>query len=117
MKKYKVIVNGTAYEVEIEEMSASDIKSQMVKPSTVEEESNTTPSAPSGAEQVKSPIPGVVLNINVTNGQNVKRGQVLLILESMKMENEILAPIDGKVTLNVIKGANVSTDDLLCVIV
>ncbi len=114
MKKYNIVVNGTAYEVEIEEISASDIKSETVKPSTTQEKRSTSVS--SGGEQVKSPIPGTVLNIKVTNGQTVKKGQVILILESMKMENEIVATVDGKVMISVVKGASVATDDVLCVI-
>ena len=116
MKKYKVIVNGTAYEVEIEEISESDIKVQKEQPVEATPKKATVV-ASTGAVQIKSPIPGTVLNIKVTNGQSVKKGQLLLILESMKMENEIVATVDGKVTINVAKGVTVETDDLLCTIV
>lgn len=116
MKKYKVIINGNTYEVEIEEISASDVKETKAKTNTYEEKKNTSPNLAAGTEQIKAPIPGTILNIKFNNGDNVKAGQVLLILESMKMENEILATVDGKVSFKVAKGATVATDDVLCVI-
>ena len=74
--------------------------------------------APAGAgEQVKSPMPGNILSVNVNVGDTVAEGQVLMILEAMKMENEIMAPKAGKVTsVNVQKGATVESGTLLCVV-
>ena len=98
MKKYNVNVNGTAYEVTVEEVVGG--------------------AAPAGAgEQVKSPMPGNILSVNVNVGDTVAEGQVLMILEAMKMENEIMAPKAGKVTsMNVQKGATVESGTLLCVV-
>ena len=98
MKKYRVTVNGTAYEIELEELTGA------------------APAA-AGGEQVTSPMPGTILSVNVAAGDAVKRGQVLMILEAMKMENEIMCPCDGKVvSVNTSKGSSVESGTLLCVI-
>ena len=108
MKKYNVNVNGTAYEVTVEEVVGG------AAPAPVAAAPAAAPApapvaAPAGAgEQVKSPMPGNILSVNVNVGDTVAEGQVLMILEAMKMENEIMAPKAGKVTsVNVQKGATV----------
>ena len=108
MKKYKVNVNGTVYEVEIEEMTGAPAAAPVA----------AAPAAPAGAgERVAAPMPGNILSVNVAAGDTVKKGQVLMILEAMKMENEIMAPCDGKVTaVAVAKGAAVESGALLCTI-
>ena len=108
MKKYKVNVNGTVYEVEIEEMTGAPAAAPVA----------AAPAAPAGAgERVAAPMPGNILSVNVAAGDTVKKGQVLMILEAMKMENEIMAPCDGKVTsVAVTKGAAVESGSLLCTI-
>ena len=108
MKKYKVNVNGTVYEVEIEEMNGAPAAAPVA----------AAPAAPAGAgERVAAPMPGNILSVNVAAGDTVKKGQVLMILEAMKMENEIMAPCDGKVTaVAVTKGAAVESGALLCTI-
>ena len=65
---------------------------------------------------MKAPMPGTVIDFKATNGAAVKKGQTVLILEAMKMENEIVAPVDGVITFVASKGASVNTDDLLAVI-
>ena len=108
MKKYRVNVNGTLYEVEIEEMSAP---ATMSAPAAAPKAAP----APAGGNAVKAPMPGTILDVKVQNGQRVKKGQVLVILEAMKMENEIQAPCDGTVSgLNVRKGDSVETQALIC---
>ena len=103
MKKYRVTVNGTVYEIELEELTGT-----APAPAAA---------APAGGEQVTAPMPGTILSINVAAGDTVKRGQVLMILEAMKMENEIMCPCDGKVaSVNTSKGASVESGTLLCVI-
>lgn len=110
MKKYKVNVNGTAYEVEIEEMTGAPAAAPMAA-------APAAPAASGAGESITSPMPGNILAVNVAAGDMVKKGQVLMILEAMKMENEIMAPRDGKVTaVAVTKGAAVESGALLCTI-
>ena len=113
----RVEVNGTPYTVELEKQNKPKIK-------PVVRTASTTPAAPPAAvtrpasvgskSGIKSPLPGVILEIKVKEGDTVKRGQTLLVLEAMKMENEICAPSDGKITgVNVRKGDSVETQALL----
>ena len=113
MKKYRVTVNGTAYEIELEELTgAAPAAVAPAAPAPA-----PAAAAPAGGEQVTSPMPGTILSVNVAAGDAVKRGQVLMILEAMKMENEIMCPCDGKVaSVNTSKGASVESGTLLCVI-
>ena len=114
MKKYRVTVNGTAYEIELEELTGA-----APAPAAAAAAPAPAPAAaaPAGGEQVTSPMPGTILSINVAAGDTVKRGQVLMILEAMKMENEIMCPCDGKVaSVNTSKGSAVESGTLLCVI-
>ena len=111
MKKYKVNVNGTAYEVEIEEMTGAPAAPAPVAAPAA------APAASGAGESITSPMPGNILAVNVSNGSAVKKGDVLMILEAMKMENEIMAPCDGTVTsVSVTKGAAVESGALLCTI-
>ena len=111
MKKYRVNVNGSLYEVEIEEMQA---------PATMSAAKPAAPAAPVAAgagAKVNAPMPGTILDVRVQNGAKVKKGDVLVILEAMKMENEIQAPCDGTVTsVCVKKGDSVETQALICTI-
>ena len=110
MKKYRVTVNGTVYEIELEELTDA-------APAAAPAPAATPAAAPAGGEQVTSPMPGTILSVNVAAGDTVKKGQVLMILEAMKMENEIMCPCDGKVaSVNTSKGASVESGTLLCVI-
>ena len=107
MKKYNVTVNGTSYEITLEVVDAADVKAAPAPVAT----------APAGGETVASPMPGTILSTNVSVGASVKKGDVLMILEAMKMENEIMAPCDGTISsLNVSNGTSVETGTVLCVI-
>ena len=109
MKKYRVNVNGTAYEVELEEITGATSAAAPAAPAPA--------AAPSGGEQITAPMPGNILSVNIAAGDTVKKGQVLMVLEAMKMENEIMCPCDGKVvSVSVAKGAAVESGALLCVI-
>ena len=113
MKKYKVTVNGTAYEIEMEELTGAAPAAATAAPVPTP----APAAAPAGGEQVTSPMPGTILAINVAAGDTVKRGQVLMVLEAMKMENEIMCPCNGKIaSVNTSKGASVESGTLLCVI-
>lgn len=127
MKKYRVNVNGTDYEITLEEVTgaeASKPSAPVAQPAPAAApapaEAPAAPAAtaaPAGGEQILSPMPGNILNVNVKVGDAVKKGQVLLILEAMKMENEILAPRDGTVAQVVTsKGAVVETGAPLVVL-
>ena len=109
MKKYRVNVNGVAYEVELEEITGAAPAAVPAAPAPA--------AAPAGGESITSPMPGNILSVNISAGDTVKKGQVLMILEAMKMENEIMSPCDGKVvSVSVSKGAAVESGTLLCVI-
>lgn len=115
MKKYIVNVNGTSYEVTLEQVSAD--AAQTAAPAAPVAAPAPAPAAPANGEKIESPMPGNILSVNVANGQAVKKGDVLMILEAMKMENEIIAPCDGTVaSLSVAAGATVESGSLLCVI-
>ena len=120
--KYKVTLNGRTYEVEVEAGKAMLLDEYEAiapaAPATAPAAAPTPVAAPSAApaaslaagEPVKAPMPGVVLKVQVQQGQAVKAGQVLVILEAMKMENEIVAPKDGTVAQIVAaKGASVES--------
>ena len=113
MKKYRVNVNGTVFEVEIEEMTGAPAAPAAAAAAPAP----AAPAAPAGGEKITAPMPGTILAVNVTSGSAVKKGDVLMILEAMKMENEIMAPCDGAVTsVAVTKGASVESGTLLCTI-
>ena len=116
MKKYRVNVNCTVYEVDVEDISgAAPVAAPAAAPAAAPVAAPV--SAPAGGEQVTSPMPGNILAVNVAAGDTVRKGQVLMILEAMKMENEIMCPCDGKiVSVSVTKGATVESGTLLCVI-
>ena len=125
MKKYNVTVNGNTYEITLEVVDAADVKATptpAAAPAKVEAPAPVAAPAPAapvanGGETVSSPMPGTILSVNVTNGAQVKSGDVLMVLEAMKMENEIIAPCDGTIaSVNVANGASVETGTVLCVI-
>ena len=120
MKNYRVIVNGTEYEVAIEEIAAAEAKpapAPTPAPAAAPAAPAQTASANASGVQIKAPMPGTVLSVSVNVGDPVKEGQTLLVLEAMKMENEIVSPADGKVTgVNAAKGAAVESGAVLVTI-
>lgn len=120
MKNLRITVNGTSYDVQVEELGAgaapAPVAAAPVAPAPASAPAAPAPVAGAG-EPVKSPMPGVILDIKVSAGQNVKKGDCLFILEAMKMENEIFAPVDGTIgTIAVAKGQNVDSGTVLTTI-
>lgn len=132
MKTYKITVNGTVYEVDVEEIreDASSSAPSYLAPSSAPRPATSPAPAPTptpvakpvaeattGEGSIDAPMPGTVLDILVGVDQEVEAGQVVLILEAMKMENEIQSPLSGKVIqVNTTKGAAVNFGDSLLVI-
>ena len=117
MKKYKVNVNGTMYEITLEVVDETDVKSEAPKAAPAPASAPAPAAAPAaGGTRVESPMPGTILAVNFQTGASVKKGDVLFILEAMKMENEIMAPCDGKITVSTTKGAAVETGATLALI-
>ena len=131
--RYKVTMNNKVYEVEVEETSAmlvdeyealapvapaaAPVAAAPAAPVAAAPAAAPAPVAAAAGEQVTAPMPGTILKVNVTQGAAVKKGDILVVLEAMKMENEILAPKDGTVAqIAVSKGATVDTGALLAVI-
>ena len=122
MKKYNITVNGNTYEVLVEEVggvaSAPAIAPVFSAPVAAPAAAPVAPAAPAasnaGANKVVAPMPGTILDVKVSAGQSVKKGDVICVLEAMKMENDIPAPCDGVIaSVNVQKGASVSANDVI----
>ena len=140
--KYQVKVDGKVFEVEVEKvgggyqsltpasLTAAPVAAPVAPQAAPVQAAAPAPAAPApapaaapaaaptagGAGDVISPMPGTVLRLNVNSGDTVASGDVILILEAMKMENEIVAPCAGTVTLKVTAGETVDTDALLAVV-
>ena len=119
MKYYNITVNGVAYSVSVEETAAgaapvAAAPAAPTAPKAAAPAPAAAPKAAAGAVTVKAPMPGNILDVKVAAGASVKAGDVLVILEAMKMENEIVAPQDGTVaSVNVNKGDTVNSGDVL----
>ena len=128
MRTFVVTVNGVPYQVSVEEVAqgAAPVAAPVAPAIPVAPAAPAAPVAPAapaapaaaqgsaGSTVIKAPMPGTILKVNYAVGAAVKKGDVLCVLEAMKMENDICAPADGTVaSVNVIKGASVATDDVL----
>lgn len=116
MKNMRVTVNGNVYDVQVEELDASAAPAQAPVPAApaAAPAPKAAPAAPASAGGVKinTPMPGTIVKVNVAVGQAVKKGDVLVVLEAMKMENDIMAPQDGTVAaVHVTQGAAVNSNE------
>ena len=117
--KYKVTLNGRVYEVEVEEVGGvpAPVAVAPVAPAAPVAAPAPVAAAPVAGEAVTAPMPGNILKVAVSQGQTVKEGELLLVLEAMKMENEIFAPKAGTVAQVLVqKGATVDTGATMVVI-
>ena len=129
MRRFSITVNGKGYDVQVEEVAAGAPAAAVAAPAPAPAAVSApapaptpapaaapaaAPSAAAGSVKVESPMPGSIWDLKATVGQSMKAGDVLLILEAMKMENEIVAPVDGTVAaIHVNKGDSVDTGSLL----
>ena len=126
MRTYRVTVNGVAYDVVVEELAAGAAPAPVAPIAPVAPVAPVAPApaaapapAPAsagaaGATAIKAPMPGTLIKVNVKVGDSVKKGDVLCVLEAMKMENDIMSPSDGVVaSVNASQGASVATDAVL----
>lgn len=115
MKNYRITVNGTAYDVAVEELGAGAAPAATAAPAPVAAApAPAAPTAAAGSIEVAAPMPGKILNVKASVGTAVKKGDVILILEAMKMENDVVAPEDGTVaSINVSAGDAVEAGDVL----
>lgn len=123
MRNFIVTVDGKQYEVGVEEVSSSNAVQQTapvvaapVQAAPKAAPQAAKPAAPQGGTKMKSPMPGMIKKLTVANGSTVKKGDVIVILEAMKMDNDLNAPCDGVVTFTVTEGSNVETGATLAVI-
>ena len=132
IRKFNVNVNGNSYYVELEEIkdgaamapipsaprpvaAPAPAPKPAAAPAAAEAPKAAAPSA--GETTLEAPMPGTILDVLVKEGESVKEGQLALVLEAMKMENELQIPVDGVVkAVNVTKGASVNTSDVLIII-
>jgi len=120
MKNYTITVNGTSYDVTVEETEGGGAASAPVQKKVSAPAKKAAPApaaAPAGAQgavKVNAPMPGKIISVKAQEGVAVKKGDVIMILEAMKMENEIPAPQDGTVaSINVSAGSSVEAGDVL----
>ncbi len=126
MRNFVVTIDGKSYSVGVEEVGVSEAPVQAVPVAVpaapvaaapvAAPAPKAAPAAPKGGEQVLSPFPGLIKGLLVAEGTTVKKDQPIIVLEAMKMDNDITAPCDGVVSFAVAKGANVETNALLATI-
>ena len=128
MKRFQITFKGQVYELDVEEIGGAVPTEKKVASTaplaapTPPPVSAPTPKAasaaiPAGAQTVLAPMPGKILTVNIKPGDSVKRGDVIFILEAMKMQNEIMANQDGKISkVNAVVGQTVSTGDVLTIL-
>ncbi len=115
MRNFIVTIDGKSYSVGVEEVGEG-ANVPVAAVDTAPMPATTSVSVPSGGEKLLSPFPGLIKNLLVENGAKVTKNQPVVVLEAMKMDNDITAPCDGTITFAVAKGTNVETGTILAVI-
>ncbi len=114
MKNLRITVNGVAYDVQVEELGEGAAPAVAAPVPAAAPKAAPKAASAAGGTKVTAPMPGTILAVNVSVGQKVEEGQAVVVLEAMKMENEIPAPASGTVaSINVEKGASVETGAVL----
>lgn len=118
MKRFNITVNGKAYDVAVEEVSGGAAPAAApVQVAPAPAAAPAAAAAPADGTAVNAPMPGTILDVKASVGDTVAEGQVLMVLEAMKMENDIVAPKAGKVSaISVKKGDSVNSGDALAYI-
>ncbi len=119
MRNFVITVNGKTYQVGVEEVGGTATPvavAPVAAPAAPVAATPVAKAAPANGEKVLSPFPGLIKNLLVAEGATVKKDQPILVLEAMKMDNDIVAPCDGVVSFQVAKGGNVESDAVLAVI-
>jgi biotin carboxyl carrier protein len=116
MRNFVVTIDGKSYSVGVEEVGETANVTSVTPVAAPVAAPKAEAKATAVGEKVLSPFPGLIKNLLVSDGATVKKDQPIMVLEAMKMDNDITAPCDGKVTFNVAKGANVETNAVLAVI-
>lgn len=117
MRNFVVTIDGKSYSVGVEEVGEGENAVPVISaPVKVASPAAAPKVVNSNGEKVLSPFPGLIKKILVNDGDTVKKDQPIIVLEAMKMDNDITAPCDGKVTVSVVKGANVETNAVLAVV-
>jgi len=118
MRNFVITVNGKTYEVGVEEVGATASAPVVTTtaPVAAAPVAASKAAVPANGEKVLAPFPGLIKNLLVAEGATVKKDEPILVLEAMKMDNDISAPCDGVVSFQVVKGANVESDAVLAVI-
>lgn len=123
MKNYTITVNGTVYDVSVEEkgtgaatapVASAPVQAAAPAPAPAAPKAAPAAGGSAGSVEVTAPMPGKILSVKASVGADVKKGDVILLLEAMKMENEVVAPQDGKIaSINVNSGDMVESGDVL----
>ena len=124
MRNFIITIDGKQYEVGVEEVGATASAPVVTTtapvaaaaPAPVKAAPAKAAAPVTGGTQMKAPMPGMIAGFKVEDGATVKKGQVVIVLEAMKMENDLTAPCDGVITFKTQKGANVESDAVLAVI-
>ena len=116
MRKFIITIEGKSYEVGVEEVGAEQSAVPVIAAPAAPAAPAAAPAAPVSGEKLLSPFPGLIKKFLVEEGASVKKDQPVLVLEAMKMDNDITAPCDGKISFKTAVGSNVETNTLLAVI-